>query len=610
MKMRNLIAKIKGGVISVLLVAAFSSCDDFLTVPSESNYDSENLFQTVTQARMAAYGAYVVMAHPMYGRKVVTMTTTDCDIMRTQGGWETVGRRNFSRYSSTPSSVDTELNSLWNKWYSCIERCNICIERIPQMELYNSGSEDEKAELRRLHGEMLALRALCYLDLIVRWGDVPARFTPAKAGEIFYVDRTPRDVIYDQLITDLKLAAELTPWRKEVAAQARFTKGAVKGLLARVCLHAAGYSLRWDLETGGNMGMRLRDDAAKIQEYYQLAAEACADVINDPGANHRLNPIYEDIWKNVCAQKFDTEYGESMFEIGMYNPEVGDSSYNGQLGNKIGATCNKESKYGQGSSEVRLMAPYILSFKEHDTRFKTVVADMEVNKDNQGIITNKLWEYNPGKWRAWWCPTYMNEYSNINWIYLRYADVLLMYAEAENWLHHGPTPAAISALKEVRKRAYKGNEAEVDAEVYTGMDETQFLYVLIQERAWELGCEALRKFDLIRWNKLGEMIEKTRQEQLAIAADTDRYPKYCFYKPCADPTTSEPEKGYSNSSSDSKYPTADGWVRTNYTNGMASDANITTVFARDFQANKTELYPIPQSICDDNPKLSQHPSYR
>lgn len=610
MKTRNLIAKIKGVALSALLVATFSSCDDFLTVPSASNYDSENLFQTVVQARMTAYGAYVMMAHPMYGRKVVTMTTTDCDILRTQGGWETVGRRNFSRYSSTPSSVDTELNSLWNKWYSCIERCNICIERIPRMELYNSGSEEEKAELRRIHGEMLALRALCYLDLIVRWGDVPARFTPSKAGEVFYIDRTSRDEIYDQLISDLKLAVELTPWRKEVAAQARFTKGAVKGLLARVCLHAAGYSLRWDLETGGNMGMRRRDDAAKIQEYYQLAAEQCADIINDPGANHRLNPVYEDIWKTVCAQKFDTEFGESMFEIGMYNPEVGASSYNGQIGNKIGANCNKESKYGMTGTEVRLMAPYILSFKEHDTRFKTVVADMEVNKNSQGIITNKLWEYNPGKWRAWWCPTYMNDYTNINWIYLRYADVLLMYAEAENWLHHGPTSAAISALKEVRKRAYKGNEAEIDAEDYTGMDETQFLYTLIQERAWELGAEALRKFDLIRWNKLAEMIEKTRKEQLAIAADTKHYPKYCYYKPCDDPTKGEPQKAYSNAGDDPNYPTSEGWVRTNYTNGMAKDANITTVFARDFQANQTELYPIPQSICDDNPKLSQHPSYR
>lgn len=318
--MKNMLFdRIKVGCALLIAAVSLVACDDFLTVPSKSNYDSENLFGTVDQARMTAYGAYVLMAHPMYGRKVVTMTTTDTDVMRTSGGWETVGRKNFARYSSTPASVDTELNGLWNKWYACIERCNICIERIPQMGLYENGTEQEKAELKRLHGEMLALRALCYLDLIVRWGDVPARFTPSKAGEVFYVDRTSRDEIYDRIIEDLKTAVELTPWRKEVAAQARFTKGAVKGLLARVCLHAAGYSLRWDAETGGNMGMRRRPDAAKIEEYYELARTQCAEIIDDPAGNHRLNPVYQNIWKSVCAQKFDTEFGESMFEIGMYN---------------------------------------------------------------------------------------------------------------------------------------------------------------------------------------------------------------------------------------------------------------------------------------------------
>ncbi len=608
--MKNMLFdRIKVGCALLIAAVSLVACDDFLTVPSKSNYDSENLFGTVDQARMTAYGAYVLMAHPMYGRKVVTMTTTDTDVMRTSGGWETVGRKNFARYSSTPASVDTELNGLWNKWYACIERCNICIERIPQMGLYENGTEQEKAELKRLHGEMLALRALCYLELIDRWGDDPARFTPSKSGAVFCVDRTSRDEIYDRIIEDLKTAVELTPWRKEVAAQARFTKGAVKGLLARVCLHAAGYSLRWDAETGGNMGMRRRPDAAKIEEYYELARTQCAEIIDDPAVNHRLNPVYQNIWKSVCAQKFDTEFGESMFEIGMYNPEVGKSTYNGQIGNKIGANCNKESKYGMTGTEVRLTAPYILSFAPHDTRFETVVADMEVNKESKGIITNRLWEYNPGKWRAWWCPTYMNDYTNINWIYLRYADVLLMFAETENHLHHGPTDAAIRALKEVRRRAYKGNEAEIDAETYAA-DEEGFLEAIMQERAWELGAEALRKFDLIRWNKLGEMIRRTKEAQTRIAANTAAYPKFCYYKPCDDPTKSYPEKAYSNVDKDPAYPKADGWVQTNYTNKMSSNADIMTTYARDFRENMTELYPIPQSICDDNPKLSQHPAYK
>lgn len=603
--MKKYILKLTSVCLMSMMVIC-TGCEKFLTVPTESSYDSTNVFMTVKQAEMAVFGAYVVLAHPMYGRKVVTMTTADTDVLRQQGGWDAVGRKNFARYSSTPASVDTELNGLWNKWYSCIERANICIERVPEMDIYTNGTDVEKEALRRVYGEALCLRALCYLDLIVRWGDVPAQFTPSHAGDNFYVDRTSRDVIYDQLIEDLQLAVTLLPWRKEVSAEARFTKGAAEGLLARVCLHAAGYSLRWNLEDGSNIGMRTRDDQATIQKYYQIARDACAEVINDPAANHRLNPVYMNIWETLCSCKFDTQYGESMFEIGMYNPVL-ESSGNGQVGSKIGMTIASGSKWGKASSEVRLTAPYVASFKEHDTRYYSAVADYEVDKNDRVIATNKMWEYTPGKWRLYWNPTYTTDYTNINWIYLRYADVLLMYAEAENWLN-GPTSSAVDALKQVRKRAYKGNEADIDAEDYSGMSKEEFLDVLVQERAWELGAEALRKYDLIRWNKLASALAKTKEAYKQMSSDTKLYPKYAYYIPGTDPRV-RPVIVYSNTKGDASL-TGAGYVQTAYCDGMAKDANVMTIFAQDFQENKTELYPIPQSICDDNPMLSQHPSYK
>lgn len=603
--MKKAIIRISSAFIMALMIC--TGCERFLTVPTESSYDSTNVFQTVTQAEMAVYGAYVVLAHPMYGRKVVTMTTADTDVLRQQGGWDQVGRKNFARYSSTPASVDTELNNLWNKWYSCIERANICIDRVPKMDLYTNGTEGEIAALKRVHGEALCIRALCYLDLIVRWGDVPAQFEPSKAGDDFYVDRTSRDVIYAQLVSDLKEAVELLPWRREVQAAARFTKGAAYGLLARVSLHAAGYSLRWNLEDGSNLGMRTIDNQEVIRSYYETARDACWAVINDPMANHRLNPVYKNIWKTLCSCKFDTEYGESMFEIGMFNPVL-ENTANGQIGSKIGMTIKEGSSYGKASSEVRLTAPYVASFKPNDTRYDSVVADYEIAKNNTTIITNKMWEYNPGKWRLYWNPTFVTDYTNINWIYLRYADVLLMFAEAENWLNNGPTQRAIDALKEVRKRAYYGNEDEIDAESYGSMDANEFLDVIVQERAWELGAEALRKYDLIRWNKLASALAATKQAHKDMPGNTDKYPKYVYYLTGTDPDV-RPEVIYSNKKNDANL-LDQGYIMTNYTNGLASDANVQTVFAQDFQVNKTELYPIPQSICDDNPNLSQHPSYR
>lgn len=607
----------------IVLAATLSSCKDFLTVEPKSNYDSENLFQTVKQAQMTVYGAYVLMAHPMYGRKVVTMCTTDTDEMRTQGGWEAVGRRNFSRYSSTPASIDTELASLWASWYRCIERCNICIERIPQMELWETGTDGEKAELRSMYGEMLALRAMCYFDVIKHWGDVPFSTKPTVSGDKMYIDRTSRDVIYDYIISDLAVAADMTRWRKAegVAIQARFTKGAVKALRARIALHAAGYSLRWDLRSGGNMGMRQRDDALRVRELYQIARDECRDIIQDPAANHRLDPNFIEIWKRVCTQRFDTEYGESMFEIGMYSPEFG-STGNGSIGNKIGATSNKESRYGNGSSEVRLTPIYSLSFDNLDTRRAVTVCDLEavlvknsdgvVINNGAGAVVNRLWEYNPGKWRAWWYNYgggYMNEYTNINWIMIRYSDVLLMFAEAENYLMGGPTSEGVDALKQVRRRAFKGNETVVDGENYMSMSESQFLDALVTERWWEFGGEAIRKYDLIRWNKLEERLNAAKAFNTWLAGlsntDTNIY-RYVHYKPLDD--LAKDEMSMQRIYSTSNTP-PDGWKSTGYRNAIASNADIMTTFARDFKANKTELYPIPQSVRDDNPRISQHPSY-
>ena len=137
-------------------------------------------------------------------------------------------------------------------------------------------------------------------------------------------------------------------------------------------------------------------------------------------------------------------------------------------------------------------------------------ADFEIDATGMRVVRDKVWEYNPGKWRTWWA-TYKStsSYTGIDHILLRYADVLLMFAEADSWLNNGPTPDAIAALKQVRKRAFKGNEALIDAETYPS-DLAGFMAVMMDERAWELGAEGIRKWDLIRWNKLGERLVAAR----------------------------------------------------------------------------------------------------
>lgn len=589
--------------ISLCILISFVSCNLIdLDTPSQSDYSSDNLFKTVSQARMTTLGIYYTFTHDIYSRTINTHYSTDTDEAQVQGGLNSAGRRLLSRYNATPY-VGSELTKVYDRLYAGVERANTVIDRVPKMDLYENGTEAEKKELRRFYGEALALRAYFMHDLVKFWGDVPFKTTPSFSGENFFVDRVSRDTIYETIINDLLTAVELVPWRSEVSPQARFTKGAVKGMLARIALHAGGYSLRWD-ENRQNVGMRRNPDQNKVREYYQIARDQCWEIMQS--GEHKLNPEYINIWKTLCSQSFDTSWGESMFEIGFWNP-TGEQAGNGYIGNKIGVPTNKAvyAEFGNGGSEQRVLPTYYHSFNDLDVRKKVTVADFEIDDRGMRVVRNRVWEYCPGKWRTWWS-TYKSAstYTGINHILLRYADVLLMFAEADSWLNNGPTTEAINALKQVRRRAYKGNESIIDAETYpTDLD--GFMDVLIQERAWEFGTEGIRKWDLIRWNKLTEVINKTKID-LENFRNDENIPRYLYYLPVSDPEQENP-KVFGNSSTIPADLAAQGYLRRDYRNGLT--ATITGYVAQGYEENKDELYPIPIQAITANPALSQHPKY-
>lgn len=598
--------KIKNLYIALCAISIlFVSCESLINLdtPSESDYSSDNLFQTISQAKMTTYGIYYTFTNDIYSRTINTHLSCDVDEVQTSGGLATSDRNIAARYNTIPTNA--ELTKVWDRLHAGVERANVNINRIPKMDLYVNGTDAEKKELKRFLGEAYTLRAYFMHDLIKMFGDVPFKTTPSVSGENFFVDRVSRDSIYAQIIKDLLVAVDLVPWRKEVPPQARFTKGAVKGMLARIALHAAGYSLRWDAN-GGNIGMRTNPDAAKVREYYQIARNQTWDIINDPGQNHTLNPDYLNIWKTLCGQKFDTQYGESMFEIGFWNP-TGEQAGNGYIGNKVGVPVNSAviATFGAGGSEIRVMPTYMASFNPLDVRRDVTCADFEIDALGMRVVRDKVWEYNPGKWRTWWS-TYKStsSYTGINHILLRYSDVLLMFAEADSWLNNSPTPDAIAALKQVRKRAYKGKETLIDAETYpSGLP--GFLGVLMQERAWELGTEGIRKWDLIRWNKLGEVLAATRVTFESFRTNPANA-KYVYYLPQSNPETANPKVFGSSSTVPEPY-LSQGYKSRAYLNGLTSA--ITGYPGIGFEPNKDELFPIPTSAIQANPALTQHPKY-
>jgi hypothetical protein len=162
----------------------------------------------------------------------------------------------------------------------------------------------------------------------------------------------------------------------------------------------------------------------------------------------------------------------------------------------------------------------------------------------------------------------------------------------------------VTALKQVRRRAFRGNEAVIDAEVYPA-DKDGFHAVIMNERLWEFGGEGRRKWDLIRWNKLADVITATRAALQAIRID-ETIPLYVYYLP--QPDVEAPNlKVYGNSSTIPEPYLSQGYVRADFRNGYSS--STAGYPAAGFEANKDELFPIPISSIQANPALSQHPLY-
>jgi len=615
---------IKIALCTVLICLFQTSCSDFLDSEPTSKYTNENLFITVEHAELSVMGVYNALLYDaLYGRNITMYYDVDTDVSQIGGGNST-GKPDGERRSIAHYAFDAttkQLDNAWSAFYDGIERANILIERVPQMDLYYNGSDAQKAKLQRVYGEGLTLRAILYFDLIRFWGDVPFKLTASKTGENFELPRTSRDVIYDKIIEDLTTAIELVPWANEVDLNERLTKGAVKGILARIALHAAGYSLRWDLETGSSASMKMdtRADQARIRELYTIAKTQTDEIIEKD--IHKLNPSFENIWKNICSYKMESEYRENIFELGFFS-RLNARHESGSYGAYMGIRSATESKWGLCNGGVWALPSFYLLYDPDDVRRDVSISYLKFNNTTPEYKMNKgqpteLFSITPAKWRKTWAPEYIANYTNFNYPMLRFSDVLLMFAEADSWLANSATTRAIEAVKDVRRRAFPTKITDIDNEVYPS-DFEGFLDVIIQERAFELAFEGFRKTDLIRWGKLSSTIEATKKELKALMdcyiAGSESTPLLPYNGSIERlKGQSLPRFVYNRDGGDTfvevefSKPSSGTWNRTNWLHSNFADG--LGQYAVGYVKNRSELYPIPTVIKDVSPALSQLPTY-
>ena len=600
----------------------FFSCKKFLNQTPITEVGSDQVFKDVSSTYKAISGVYSrLVGDQGYGIRVSLYYPVDDDAMQGPTGAGDNDRRDLARYSAT--SGNAQITSPFNQMFAGIEFANICIANIPAMDMYNNGSDQQKKQLQRMLGEALTLRAQFYLEAIRNWGDLPAHWLPAsvQATADQFPSRSNRDSLYDHLLDDLKTAEDLVPWKNDLAAigdpvDERITKASVKGLRARIALYRGGYSLR---QTGG------MQRGSNYLSYYQIAKTECSDIINS--GQHSLNPSFKALWKNqVCAHAIADPNGELIFQASAAGLSSAEDT---KLGYYNGPTVNS-----LGNKSINVLPSYFYLFDSTDTRRDVTCAPYNVGTDGSVKIGQAIVAICDGKYRRDWVtnptvsPTNAVQYLGLKWQILRYSDVLLMFAEADNEIN-GPTPEAYNAVNMVRRRAYGKPITTPDptVDIPSGLIKSDFFKYVVRERALELGGEGQRKYDLIRWNLLAAAINESRANMTKMSTSTAMvnpsymaaYPSYCL-------STALPISMYYKNNSilddftlwaNSFYTTAPTTTPANTTKVTWLSTAITTAgttspvgrYATGFVTGKGELLPIPQPARDANFNLTQNPGY-
>lgn len=515
--------------VAILPMLSTSCLDEKLEVENPSEYEANVIFASYTYSENVINSIYQRFGmNKSYRNRFVNYWGTNTDCEWWNGAKLGDVKSAISMYNSATADGNqlNESDGAYSQMYIAIETANQCITGLRQY-----GQVDTRPEMAYLLGEALTLRAMLYYDLVKAWGDVPARFDPLKT-ETIYVQKSDRDEIFKQLIADLQEAAGYVYWPTEATqtmTTGRVNKAFVKGLLARVCLMAAGYGQRPDegaLGTG-NIGSNRRSSRVEAggewadNYLYRIALQACKDVIEKENVYCKLSDDFEKIWIDMMQYKNITAGGETLFVI-PFSHEVLRGQWNYTYAIKHPAKDSYVGKSGMGGSMGPVPTMYYEYGRNDERRDVSCVnyiwkEQAKPELEPAGINT---WYF--GKYRYEWMTNGSKVTANddgIMPIVMRYADILLMAAECANELDD--LNYAKEQLRKVRLRAYDSHKTEANAYVDAIGSKDAMFRAIVDERALEFCGEAIRKADLIRWGMLGESIEETKDKMRALRSLTD-----------------------------------------------------------------------------------------
>lgn len=544
-------------LIAMLVCLNICGCSDFLEEDPKGKLTTDNFYNSESDARQAINGVYRRLSDSwVTGYNIKQIPN---DLLKRASWDEASGLSNF-----TYGSENTYIAGMWQNHYAVIKDCNSVIDNM-------TANKEKINNWERYVGQAHGIRAFLYFDLVRWFGDVPLVLTDTKSLDGLEVTRTPQKEVFRQIIEDFEYCISHTMDKGDTSKgyqYGRLTKDACHGFLAKVYLWLGSVAQRDGKEILGNAA-----------DNFEKSLEHSSAVIQ--GGRYKLVDYYPDVFNAKTRDKAPDEVlwcvqGLTGDDTGTWTGMMFGIRGNQNLGgswDNISSSDYHRMMYEPSDSIRRLWNCPRMTIQDDGTLwgwdYKMYWDTRGDQKLSEATENNNWLQWSIGKFRRYPLadPSSYN-YTNFGMDepLLRYADVLLMYAEAYNEVNHAPgdyrpssgmdmsgisIQSAYDAVNLVRKRSRIANEGimhqdvlprklitdyatEVDecvpdwkpgayGYIYDGVrtaweynrygdDYTAFRTEILNERARELVAESTDRWcDLVRRGILVKQMQAWRQ---------------------------------------------------------------------------------------------------
>ncbi len=445
--------------ISVLFagIFLFTACDSWLDVDPSDKYSADTFWKTEEHASAGLSGCYRVL-HPWRGNYTFEfdMITSNAMPYNEVNGTQAIGKGEHL-------STTVLIANLWSDCYKGVGRTNTFLDNIGNVQM------DEKLK-SRMTGEALFLRAFYYSYLVNHYGGVPLILETPNAEKHAALPRDTKEAVLNQILKDLTEAAELLPPSYSGSDLGRATKGAALALKARMLL----YNERWEEAAATAKTIIESGVYTLFNDYRHMFMES--------------NKHHAEVIFNIESSlpDFQTGYDSSIFRLNRPAPlkELVDK-YLMTDGKSIAESPLFDKTQPYENRDPRLL--YSITCVGYPYNGKPITKQDVMTT---GFGQKKYTTYTDNETIP------LVERSAFNFILIRYAEVLLTYAEARNETN-GPDDSVYEAINQIRQRI--GVEMP---EISRGLTKDQMREAIRLERRVELAMEGLYYYDALRWKTI------------------------------------------------------------------------------------------------------------